>query len=230
MSKDDTLEKIRENNKRTAKKRGEIISTLWAHDETREKYLTALYNEDVKKRRIESFKKSIENNKESYLTSMRSEERKRKISESSKRMWAEMNGERKKELVPKPGGRRHIVSGVKMNKPESIVARFLNSLNISWQYEHAVSVEKLHYYPDFYVPEKNLIIEVYGDFWHANPKKYNDSYLIYEDITANEIRNRDSVRLGQIKKATKCEIMILWESDILSNLEEVLENIRSKVC
>ena len=127
---------------------------------------------------------------------MRSPDRVKRISESSKRMWAERDSTLKKRLTPKPGGRRFTVSGVKMNKPESIIAKFLESIHASWEYEFPVRINETTYYPDFYVKDKNIVIEVYGDFWHANQEKYSDYDFIYEDVTALDIRKKDYLREG----------------------------------
>lgn len=30
------------------------------------------------------------------------------------------------------------------------------------------------YYADFYLPKHKSVIEVYGDYWHANPRIYGE--------------------------------------------------------
>ena len=88
------------------------------------------------------------------------------------------------------------------------------------------------YYSDFYIPEKNLIIEVYGDYWHANPSKYDDNYFIYRfegKMPAVEVRKIDAERLDHIK-SKGFNTLIIWESEILDNsyinkFKEFYENL-----
>lgn len=79
-------------------------------------------------------------------------------------------------------------SSSKDTKPEKLFALILDILNI--EYEKQKPVKK--YKCDFYIPKYNLIVEIDGDYWHANPKKYK----------ANDI-------IGPSKKIAKK----IWESD-----------------
>ena len=48
------------------------------------------------------------------------------------------------------------------------VNRILEEINEKYEREHVIK----YYAIDNYLPEHNLYIEVMGDYWHANPKKY----------------------------------------------------------
>lgn len=72
-----------------------------------------------------------------------------------------------------------------------------------------------------------LAIEVYGNFWHANPLIYksNDLINIKKCKTAQDIWDRDNKRINKIKNAGY-EVLIFWEKDILSknNYIETISN------
>lgn len=70
--------------------------------------------------------------------------------------------------------------------------------------------------PDILFPGHKLVIEVYGDRWHGNPKLYTDDCVIstwYGNITPREIRQRDRIRISHIK-SFGYDVIELWESDI----------------
>ena len=47
---------------------------------------------------------------------------------------------------------------------------------------------------DFYIKEINLTIEYNGDYWHANPKFYKSSDILYNNQTASDIWKVDAAR------------------------------------
>ena len=68
---------------------------------------------------------------------------------------------------------------------------------------------------DIFVPSQNKVIELYGDYWHANPKKYDGDY--FNDLiklTAQEIWERDRKREREIIEAGY-KLKIIWECDIM---------------
>lgn len=71
-------------------------------------------------------------------------------------------------------------------------------------------------FPDIVIKELNTVIEVYGDFWHANPKKYTADQYIHSGLLAKEIWEKDKVRLERLKKSYD-SIIVLWENDIKKN-------------
>lgn len=74
-------------------------------------------------------------------------------------------------------------------------------------------------YPD--IKFKNKIIELNGDFFHANPKKYKSDDLIFKSITANDIWDKDQKRI-ECFNSNGFETLIIWESDYHLNKEIIL--------
>ena len=86
---------------------------------------------------------------------------------------------------------------------------------------------------DFCFPKQKIIVEVDGDFWHANPKKY----LVGSTLHKHQIKSigQDKSKNAYITKVDNGSWTLLrfWESDINKNvskcvdkIEEVLRNKR----
>ncbi len=68
------------------------------------------------------------------------------------------------------------------------------------------------YNVDFYIKELNLCIEFNGDFWHANPKLFNENDIHpVTKLIAYDIWKKDAQRIEEIKK--HCNILIIWENE-----------------
>ena len=81
------------------------------------------------------------------------------------------------------------------------------------------------------VINNKLIIEIFGDYWHANPLKYTKTDLIAVfggAIEAQEIWKRDIIR---INKLIKCgyKVLIIWEYEIKTNLNLVINRIKNEL-
>lgn len=66
------------------------------------------------------------------------------------------------------------------------------------------------YFPDIFLPELNVYVEIYGDFWHKNPNTIKEI-----DSNIEELWIKDKFRLERIKKITNKSVHVWWESDIL---------------
>jgi G:T-mismatch repair DNA endonuclease (very short patch repair protein)/endogenous inhibitor of DNA gyrase (YacG/DUF329 family) len=71
------------------------------------------------------------------------------------------------------------------------------------------------YRPDFINDTEKLVIEIYGDYWHCNPNKYNDPtrYMPQLKKTVGEVWQRDQNRVKLIE-AAGYTVIIIWEQDI----------------
>jgi very-short-patch-repair endonuclease len=77
---------------------------------------------------------------------------------------------------------------------------------------------------DRYLPELSLLIEVDGDYWHANPKFYKANDVMNKGLKAKEIWKFDKI------KKEKCKVLgyrmlRFWEYDIKNNLNKCLNKI-----
>ena len=96
------------------------------------------------------------------------------------------------------------------SKPQQIVDSLLDKLNIKYKRE-----ENFKYYAvDNYLNNFNLIIEVQGDYWHANPIKFQTMNQTQYNTIA-----RDKRKHTYILNNHNIHILYLWESDIYNNQE-----------
>lgn len=73
-----------------------------------------------------------------------------------------------------------------------------------------------YYSVDNYLIDCNLIIEVMGDYWHGNPKRYNENRYRLNQIQTRTIL-KDKQKKGYISTHFGVPILYLWETDINKN-------------
>lgn len=98
--------------------------------------------------------------------------------------------------------------------PERIVNDYLNELKYDFIPQYTVDNR---YVADFYIPSLNLIIEVQGDYFHANPDFYGDGKN-KKPLTKRQKQKRitDKYKLDYyISK--NYNTLYLWENDIKNN-------------
>ena len=100
----------------------------------------------------------------------------------------------------------------KMTAPEKVFYNMMKELCVDFESQKVIE-NKIY---DFYIPSKNMIIEIHGDYWHANP-------LIYEGKELNKIQNRN-IKNDNYKellaKGLGYFFCIVWEYDLNNNYEE----------
>lgn len=80
-------------------------------------------------------------------------------------------------------------------------------------------------FPDILV-EGRVIIEFYGDYWHANPRKYKEKDIVHHNITAKEIWDRDKERINRLNNMGYC-VEVVWEDEYKNDKEAVLDKLDS---
>lgn len=101
----------------------------------------------------------------------------------------------------------------KNTKPEILLQNFLNDLKINF-IPHSDSIKGK---PDIFIPTLNLIIEVYGCFWHGHkhcryfviPKSNQEFWL--GKIESNIRRDKKNVCSF---KSDGFKVLIIWECEI----------------
>ena len=71
-----------------------------------------------------------------------------------------------------------------------------------------------------------VIIEVYGDYWHANPASYDADYVFSRDgktITAREIWEANRDRIEKLRSAGY-SVYIIWERDFESDTDTTMSD------
>lgn len=103
-------------------------------------------------------------------------------------------------------------------KPHIEMCNILQELNIVYEEEKIVK----NWSFDIYIPLYNIFIEIDGDYWHSNPKIYP-----HGPITKTQKINfyRDTKK-NLFCQNEKLKLLRFWESDILSNKESVICNLK----
>ncbi len=94
------------------------------------------------------------------------------------------------------------------------------------------SINGKWYFPDIVFEECKLIIEFYGDYWHANPKFYNENDILKQNLTSKEIWEKDKNRINELKNNiinSKYDVIIVWQNDFIENKNSTLQNIHKYI-
>jgi very-short-patch-repair endonuclease len=114
---------------------------------------------------------------------------------------------------------------LKPNKIESIVQTELNKRGLSFKFGIILGNKQF----DFGNKKHKILIEVQGDYWHANPKLFGNGE---NKRPINEIQ---SIKIEKDKeKVIFCKkhgfiLYEIWESDILNGNFAVLDEIQSSI-
>lgn len=82
---------------------------------------------------------------------------------------------------------------------------------------NAVNDDNMWYLPD--IRFKNIVIEYFGDYWHANPNKYKSNDIVHHNLTAKEIWEHDKKRIDKLEE-TFAKVIIIWESDYKNRIND----------
>jgi len=119
----------------------------------------------------------------------------------------------------------------KDTKPELAVEAVLKEMKIEYVKQYPIyssyprTRTTVRFY-DFYLPEYNKIIEVHGDYWHANPNKYSDRDNL------NTVQNKTVMNdVDKLKRAMDHgkEIFVIWEEDT-KQTEVIYEKVSNILC
>ena len=197
---------------------------------------------------LEVFNKRVDAVKESNAgdgnsMSLKSIAKRHGVSEEEARELTPCFG-RKDEKHPMYGkhqtdeARRKISEGVCESKPWAQVCKKEQSKchdlikenypNLIWEY--VVKLGDSYISADMYIPEHNLIVEYYGDYWHMNPKIFKEDF-IHDRLkcTSKERWEKDEIRENKLLSAGY-NLMIIWASDFAKKeyREKINENIENK--
>jgi very-short-patch-repair endonuclease len=155
----------------------------------------------------------------------KSEEHKKKIKIKAKIRW-ENQEERDKQSVKR-------VDWMAANdfKVTSKLETIFNNLLIDLGLKENVNYNRWHYvksikaFYDFHIFEKNILIEVDGDFWHCNPNT-KDSIPKYNSQNKNLIK--DEIKNNWCKE-NNIKLLRFWEKDINEKPEEIISILKKEL-
>jgi G:T-mismatch repair DNA endonuclease (very short patch repair protein) len=155
----------------------------------------------------------------------------KKVSENLKKRWESGELEHTRKIMSEHMKRTRkdgkIKSGI-TSKKEKEIFNLLKRMKLSPIQSFRVSTKIC----DIFIPSLNLIIEYFGDYWHCNPKKYNENYINQKkSMSAKEIWKYDEEKIDLIKKSGY-NLEVVWESDLKNDyklINKIIENyVKSK--
>lgn len=133
-----------------------------------------------------------------------SQKTKDKMSKTAKDKW----------ITGNIGKKKHYTS-----KLEKTFANILDLLEI--KYKQFLYAKEIKAFYDFYIPHKNIIIEIDGDFWHCNPKTKHATPK-YESQKKNLIRDKEKEKWA---KDNGYKLIRFWEDDINNNIKFIKQTL-----
>lgn len=116
-----------------------------------------------------------------------------------------------------------------ISKAERDICNFLLENQIIFTSQFIISGESHRY--DIFIPEVNLIVEYYGDYWHGNPTIYKSDKMLGRGenryLAAKKWKSDRANEDFAISNGYKIEIV--WESDFNKNRSEILKKILNYV-
>lgn len=227
-----TKEKYKERAKIHAKRIGKINSEKWKDMEWRETQIQRRRESGMYERNSILSKKRMSDPifKKKFIKACNSPERIRKISESAKQMWADAKKYDKAKynrMLLSQKNKNFIYNGYNMNSIEYEVAQIISEISDNWVYENVIHVKDNSYVPDFIINE-NIIIECFGDFWHANPLYFKPSDTTHKSRCAVDIWKYDNEKIKNLESAGY-KVLVLWETDILNSIDNCKQLINEIV-
>ncbi len=98
--------------------------------------------------------------------------------------------------------------------------KMLDVLNIPYMFQYEVE-NRLY---DFRLMNTNILVEVDGDFHHANPKKYKEA--IYE---TQKLTIKNDATKNEIAANNGYTLLRFWESDIKNNPQQVITQLLAEI-
>lgn len=172
-------------------------------------YIVGLTKEQKLKRMIPCIRAGNEANRKLYIKMTKEERLKRALPmiNGSRKWWDQRNKKQRSEFM------HPIIKASQRANPssiEKIIWEVLDELNIN--YETQIPFANGKFIVDIYVPNKKLIIEVNGDYWHNLKERKRRDKMLKKFVNENDYK-----------------IIWLWESDIQKSSRQTLLKHISKL-
>ena len=126
-------------------------------------------------------------------------------------------------------GKNHFHSCIAKKSSEEIeIKDYLKGLGKYTITTNEIKVENGYVAPDMIV-NGHIVVEFYGDYYHADPAKYADDVFIKrKGMTAKEVRECDRIREDKIKDAGY-KLIVIWQHEYRADKQNVLANLVDKI-
>lgn len=105
---------------------------------------------------------------------------------------------------------------------EKILSKLLDRMNLAHEPQYIIGDK---FIVDEFLSDYNVIIEAWGDFWHANPKRFSK-----DELTEIQKKNviKDDSRLKYLKTCGYT-VITLWGYDLKNNIVKCQETIQDAI-
>jgi len=137
-----------------------------------------------------------------------------KMLEGGKIYWSNLTDEQKNEIII---SRCKGLINYCDSSLERKVKQGLENLKIKFKPQFWIKQKGF----DFFLKDHNIIIEVQGDFWHANPLIYQETDIVNHPggkVLAREIWLKDKLK-KELAEMLNYRVIYIWESE-LKNLDQ----------
>lgn len=162
-------------------------------------------------------------------------------SKNSKLAWESKTDEERyvwlSNSIHSPSSFLKSIKGYRVSSLEKRIDDILCELKFTKTTQFYLKItNKKRYFYDFYLNDYNLILEIQGDYWHANPLIYNENDILFYRF--GKIKAADIWEKDRLKKEAAInhnyDIIYIWEHDIKKlNKDELkdflLKNIGDKL-
>lgn len=138
--------------------------------------------------------------------------------EFTSKRWASYSPERKNELLKQWRNSKGNTSEL-----ENKIYGYLNEIGLSVITQF--KFDNYYHAYDFLITGTNIIIEVNGDFWHANPMIYSENDVLNfpnNPVKAIDLWKKDDIN-NIYAKSNGYEVITLWEHDINNKSKEEIQ-------
>lgn len=132
-------------------------------------------------------------------------------------IWKNYTEERKQEII------RNVYASINKNKKsgskiEKRIASILDDMNLSYCRQFFINGSRHPY--DFRISNSNILIEVNGKWWHADPRYYKEDDIVKQpgkkyNLKAKDIWDKDKKNIDFALK-NNFIVVTLWEDDIVN--------------
>jgi len=136
----------------------------------------------------------------------------------------------KRKRNPHAYGVRVLLRKRPQNSLEKRFEKILIELGVDYKKQAVVWVSlirghKKYKVYDFQIPSKKILIEIDGDYWHCNPKKYPNgpiNRVQKRNILNDSIKDRVAIAYGY-------QLIRIWEDDINNNTKNVTKSLKKVI-
>lgn len=164
----------------------------------------------------------------------RSEEFKREQSVRTKASYDRIDGlrEQRGKIFAQcwKDGRNHFRTHKSLKSlEEKEIFDYLTSLNKYDISDDEVCVGGNKYLSPDIVINKKIIVEFYGDYFHANPILHKaDEHIVKKGMTAQQLWEEDSKRQKMLEDAGY-SVIVVWQFDLRQNKKDTLDNLVKEI-